>query len=754
MAYGLVLSYLTMLVSSTALTYRLAPNEKACFYAGVEHAGVKLAFYYAVQSGGSFDVDYAVHGPHDKVILTGEKERQGDFVFTASEPGEYRFCFNNEMSTFAEKLVDFEIAVENEERATLPSKQGSSPEQTSVLEESIFKLSTQLSTITRNQKYFRTRENRNFSTVRSTERRIFNFSVVESLFMLTMAGLQVFIVRFFFQGARKALTRLTKRSSTFYKMEKITDKIAALPQDAKWLSLEFFPPKTATGASNLRTRLERMAGGLRPLFVTVTWGAGGSTANKSLELAEICQRQLGITTCLHLTCTNMRKSLVDQTLERAKMLGIRNILALRGDPPRNDEYRREMVPPDDEADFVWAIDLVRYIRQCHGNYFCIGVAGYPEGHASESYPQRQSANDDLPYLVEKVKAGADFVLTQLFFDVDAFAAFERLLKNHPSGVFKDVPIIPGLMPIQSYQILKRTTKLSHARLPAELETRLHPVKGDDEAVKEIGVDILCEIVDRVMEGRGAHGREATWDDYPNGRFGDARSPAYGEIDGYGVNLHMPISQALKLWGHPSTTADVTGLFTRHIDGSLEAIPWSEEGLNEESAAIRPELLALNRRGWWTVASQPAVNGVSSDDKTFGWGPKNGLVFQKAFVEFFLPASEWERLRARLSSAQSLAYYAGNSRGDFVCSDRDAVNAVTWGVFPGKETITPTIIEQVSFRAWLDEAFALWREWQQMYAPESASAALLGRIRDGYWLVSVIHHAYADPGALWELLLLP
>ena len=184
--------------------------------------------------------------------MTNQKERQGDFVFTAQEVGEYRVCFNNEMSTFQEKMVDFEIAVrlgalssvppsrglahlhlalyppsspkthrilfrqmprlthvapdlqvENEPRTQLPSKKGSSPEQTSVLEESIFKLSGQLSTINRNQKYFRTRENRNFSTVRSTEKRIFNFSVVESALMICMAGLQVFIVRFFFQGARK-----------------------------------------------------------------------------------------------------------------------------------------------------------------------------------------------------------------------------------------------------------------------------------------------------------------------------------------------------------------------------------------------------------------------------------------------------------------------------------------------------------------------------------------------------------------------
>lgn len=146
-----------------------------------------------------------MYGPvNEKVILDGQKERQGEFVFTASEAGEYAFCFNNEMSTVTEKTVDFDISVENEARsASLPSKQGAPPEQTSLLQESIYKLSGQLSTITRNQKYFRTRENRNFSTVRSTENRIFRFSVIENLFMVGMAALQVFIVRFFFTGARK-----------------------------------------------------------------------------------------------------------------------------------------------------------------------------------------------------------------------------------------------------------------------------------------------------------------------------------------------------------------------------------------------------------------------------------------------------------------------------------------------------------------------------------------------------------------------
>ncbi|KAI9892248.1 MAG: hypothetical protein M1814_001707 [Vezdaea aestivalis] len=201
-AFAFILALLPV-VAGTALTYRLQASEKQCFYADTKHDNAKIAFYFAVQSGGSFDVDYLVTGPTAKVVLEGQKERQGDFVFTATEIGEYKFCFSNEMSTFADKMVDFEIAVENEARAYLPSKKGTSPEQTTALEESIFKLSGQLSTVTRNQKYFRTRENRNFSTVRSTERRIFNFSVIESGMMVAMAALQVFIVRFFFQGARK-----------------------------------------------------------------------------------------------------------------------------------------------------------------------------------------------------------------------------------------------------------------------------------------------------------------------------------------------------------------------------------------------------------------------------------------------------------------------------------------------------------------------------------------------------------------------
>jgi methylenetetrahydrofolate reductase (NADPH) len=247
-----------------------------------------------------------------------------------------------------------------------------------------------------------------------------------------------------------------------------------------------------------------MSQALRPLFVTVTWGAGGSTAAKSLELAEICQRQLGLTTCLHLTCTNMDRALIDDALEQAKVLGIRNILALRGDAPRSEEYRDEGQLPEQDSnkDFTWAIDLVRYIRKQYGDYFCIGVAAYPEGHSDESHPEHQDPSYDLPSLVEKTKAGADFLMTQLFFDVEAYDKFEKMLREHESGAFKTIPIIPGLMPIQSYKILLRTTKLSHAKLPADMLARLDAVKSDDELVKQVGVKILDEMVEHIKSRPG------------------------------------------------------------------------------------------------------------------------------------------------------------------------------------------------------------------------------------------------------------
>ena len=605
-----------------------------------------------------------------------------------------------------------------------------------------------------------------------------------------------------------------------------------------------------------------MSSALRPLFVTVTWGAGGSTSARSLELAEICQRQLGLTTCLHLTCTNMKRKVIDEALEEAKALGIRNILALRGDPPRDEEYRLEDETEDGEdedtsnEDFVWAIDLVRYIRRVHGDYFCIGVAGYPEGHADQSYPTDQDPLHDLPYLIDKTKVGADFIMTQLFYDVEAYLKYEKMLREHESGIFARIPIIPGLMPLQSYEILMRTTKLAHARVPPELLRELQDVKGDDEAVKQVGVEAVHDIVESIrdVKAKGLRGfhfytlnlekavssllercnlippdpddnsvsasddvkilvngddihhggfssnsssaaaqltanshrsssparpmppntgslsREATWDDYPNGRFGDARSPAFNPPLTYSpTSMTVSPTQALSLWNTPTTPEEITHLFTSYLAGqNPKQLPWSESAtLSPETALITSELTQLTqKKGYWTIASQPAVDGLPSTDSIHGWGPSGGFVFQKAFVEFFVPASFFTSTLQphldRLQKEGEISYYAGNAAGAFQSSESsEAVHAVTWGSFAGKEIATATMVEEVSFRAWVEEAFGIWGEWARCVGEAARrgrvqkareSREFLRKIEKDVWLVNVIGHGYRNGGRLWEMLM--
>lgn len=605
-----------------------------------------------------------------------------------------------------------------------------------------------------------------------------------------------------------------------------------------------------------------MSSTLRPLFVNVTWGAGGSTSSRSLELAEICQRQLGLTTCLHLTCTNMKRKVIDEALEEAKALGVRNILALRGDPPREEEYRLEDETDEGEdkddsnEDFTWAIDLVRYIRRVHGDYFCIGVAGYPEGHADQSHPTDQDPLHDLPYLIDKTKAGGDFIMTQLFYDVEAYTKYEKMLREHESGVFAQIPIIPGLMPLQSYEILMRTTKLAHAKVPPELLHRLQAVKGDDEAVKQVGVEAMHDVVESIRDvkakgprgfhfytlnlekavssllercnlispdpddniisaiddvsilvnGDAAHhralsstsssaaaqlttnshrssspsrlispngnpfSREATWDDYPNGRFGDARSPAFNPPLTYSpTSLTVSPAQALSLWGTPTTTEEITHLFTSHLAGqNPEQLPWSESAtLSPETALITSELTQLTQtKGYWTIASQPAVDGLPSTHSVHGWGPPGGFVFQKAFVEFFVPASTFTTtLQAyldHLCNEGEISYYAGNAAGAFRSSESsEAKHAVTWGSFAGKEIATATMVEEVSFRAWVEEAFGIWSEWARCVG-EAARRGRVEKARESrdflrmtakdVWLVNVIGHDFREGGRLWEVLM--
>ncbi|EOR01465.1 hypothetical protein E3P92_00461 [Wallemia ichthyophaga] len=185
-------------INSSALTTTIDAAQRSCFYANVDKRGEKIGFYFAVQSGGDFNLDWEVLDPEGLGVIHGEKDRQGDFIFTGNKIGEYKFCFYNRLSSIEEKLVDFDILVESEPRHQLPKHSNELKEHTHSLEDSIYKIQGQISTLQRNQRYFRTRENRNNATVSSTRRRLKTYAFLEALAVIFMSAAQVWIVKNFF----------------------------------------------------------------------------------------------------------------------------------------------------------------------------------------------------------------------------------------------------------------------------------------------------------------------------------------------------------------------------------------------------------------------------------------------------------------------------------------------------------------------------------------------------------------------------
>lgn len=163
---------------------------------------------------------------------------------------------------------------------------------------------------------------------------------------------------------------------------------------------------------------------------------------------------------------------------------------------------------------------------------------------------------------------------------------------------------------------------------------------------------------------------------------------------------MQKEDAIKLWGHPTSFKEVTTLFQKFCLNQLSALPWSDQPVLSETSVIASQLGRLNGLGFLTINSQPAVNGVRSDDKNFGWGPSNGYVYQKAYLEFFASPELLDALIPHIERDSGITYYVINKRGDLrTNTTSEGPNAVTWGVFPGKEVVQPTIVEAISFMAW-------------------------------------------------------
>ena len=229
------------------------------------------------------------------------------------------------------------------------------------------------------------------------------------------------------------------------------------------ISFEFFPPKTDAGFRTLFRTIEELKP-IDPAFVSVTMGAGGSTRGKTVEIVKKIQNEIGITAMAHLPCIGFERAEVAAILDGLERDGIENVLALGGDPPRETEG---LSPPADG--FRYANELVEFIRSGPWS-FCIGGGAYPEVH-----PRADSAEDDLAHLVRKVRAGTDFLITQLFFDNERY--FDFVERARAAGI--DVPIVPGIMPIVSVSNVRRMAALSNAAIPPELGAELDRVEGDD-----------------------------------------------------------------------------------------------------------------------------------------------------------------------------------------------------------------------------------------------------------------------------------
>jgi len=248
--------------------------------------------------------------------------------------------------------------------------------------------------------------------------------------------------------------------------------------DQPLFSFEFFPPKTEAGERSLLQTIERLRG-LEPAFVSVTYGAGGSTREKTIELVTRIKREYGIEAMAHLTCVGHSRDEVAAILDRLRDNGIENVLPLRGDPPRGEE---KFVRPANG--FGYAAELVGFIRE-RAYPFCLAGAGYPEGH-----PECPDRDRDLEHLRQKVEAGAEFILTQLFFDnADYFRFVDRA-----RAIGINVPIVPGIMPVTNVAQIERITSLCGARIPPSLHERLRAAdgNGDQQAVHAIGVDYSTE----------------------------------------------------------------------------------------------------------------------------------------------------------------------------------------------------------------------------------------------------------------------
>jgi len=293
----------------------------------------------------------------------------------------------------------------------------------------------------------------------------------------------------------------------------------------RFFSFEYYPPRTAKGVETLKKSISNMVK-WQPQWMDVTWGAGGTTSDLTPEICDYIQNTANGNCMMHLTCTNMPSEKVDIALKKAKDLNLKNILALRGDPPEGQKRWAAV-----KGGFECALDLIKYIKAKYGDYFGITVSGYPEGHPvvrkvidsknwnvqknePKYYAIRKLENGkyegvceqdwlkELDYLKAKIEAGGQVIITQLFYDAQMFIDWVKAVRKH--GI--TAPVLPGIMPIRNFGSFKRMTGFCKTIIPNALNTELQRLKNDGQKLYEYGGKYVSEMCQKVLSAKDQNGK--------------------------------------------------------------------------------------------------------------------------------------------------------------------------------------------------------------------------------------------------------